>query len=264
MYSMRGILIDLDGVLYQDEKVVPGAVEFVEWLQEEQIAHLFVTNTSSRPRKAIHKKLYSLGIKTEPERIFTPVIAASQWLKEYVEGPSALFISPSTMEDLSEVPQLPPDKETGAGSVVVGDLGEGWDYSVMNRAFRLLMEDTKPPLVALGMTRYWRAADGLRLDVAPIIKALEHAVACEAIVVGKPSKAFFNQALQIIGMPAEKTIMIGDDIVGDVKGAQTAGIRGILVRTGKFRPSDLEGSIVPHTVLDSIADLPAWWQKNEQ
>ncbi|MEE9159631.1 MAG: HAD hydrolase-like protein [Gammaproteobacteria bacterium] len=47
------------------------------------------------------------------------------------------------------------------------------------------------------------------------------------------------------------------------QGAQTAGIRCILVRTGKCPPSDLEGSIIPYAVLDSIADLPAWWQKNE-
>ncbi len=54
--------------------------------------------------------------------------------------------------------------------------------------------------------------------------------------------------------------MIGDDVVGDVGGAQAAGLKGALVKTGKFRPADLEGEVKPHAVLDSIADLPRWWK----
>lgn len=53
--------------------------------------------------------------------------------------------------------------------------------------------------------------------------------------------------------------MIGDDIVGDVQAAQAADIKGVLVRTGKFRDADLEADIRPHAVLDSIAELPRWW-----
>ena len=124
------------------------------------------------------------------------------------------------------------------------------------------MDRPQPPLLALGMTRYWRARDGLRLDVAPFIKALEHATACEAIVLGKPSKTFFQEALRMIGLDAKDTIMIGDDIRADVKGAQDAGLRGVLVQTGKFLPTDLEGPIIPDALLKSIADLPAWWEHN--
>jgi ribonucleotide monophosphatase NagD (HAD superfamily) len=107
------------------------------------------------------------------------------------------------------------------------------------------------------MTRYWRAADGLRLDVAPFIKALEHAAGCEAVVLGKPSPAFFAIALAQIGCTASETVMVGDDILGDVRGAQAAGLQGFLVRTGKFQPTDLKGDVEPDAVLDSIADLPA-------
>ena len=169
----------------------------------------------------------------------------------------------ATKEDLQDITELAADKEEGAAAVVVGDLGEKWTYPKLNRAFRLLMDETaKPPLVALGMTRYWRAADGLRLDVAPFVKALEHATACRTIVVGKPSPAFFQQALDIVGADAGETIMVGDDIVGDVRGAQAAGLTGVLVKTGKFRPADLDGDIKPDAVLDSIASLPAWWNKS--
>ena len=259
---MRGILIDLDGVLYQGDEAIPGAAAVVEWLKESRIPHLFVTNTTSRPRRAICEKLASMGMETYENRVLTPVVAASCWLKKHVVGPVALFMPSATMEELEDIPQLSANQESGAAGIVVGDLGEGWDFPTLNRAFRLLMDSPQPSLVALGMTRYWRAEDGLCLDVAPFIKALEHAAACEAIVLGKPSKTFFQEALQLIELDAKNTIMIGDDICGDVKGAQDAGLKGVLVKTGKFLPSDLEGSIHPDAVLESIADLPAWWEQN--
>jgi ribonucleotide monophosphatase NagD (HAD superfamily) len=53
--------------------------------------------------------------------------------------------------------------------------------------------------------------------------------------------------------------MIGDDVRADVGGSQALGIRGLLVRTGKFQPRDLEGDVTPHAVLDSISALPDWW-----
>jgi HAD superfamily hydrolase (TIGR01458 family) len=144
---------------------------------------------------------------------------------------------------------------------VLGDLGEGWDFATLNRAFRLLMAAPQPALVALGMTRYWRAADGLRLDVAPYVKALEHASGAQAVVLGKPAPEFFEAALARVGCAAAEAVLIGDDIVGDVQGAQRADLAGVLVRTGKFRPSDLEGEIRPDAVLDSIAAFPDWWER---
>jgi ribonucleotide monophosphatase NagD (HAD superfamily) len=101
----------------------------------------------------------------------------------------------------------------------------------------------------------------LQLDVAPFVKALEHAADCEAVVVGKPARAFFEASLAIFQASASQALMIGDDIVGDVDAAQRCGIRGIQVRTGKFRESDLDGEIKPFALLDSIAGLPAWWER---
>ena len=258
---MRAILIDLDGVLYQGEEVVLGAPEAIEWLVEREIPHLFVTNTTSRPRSAIIKKLACLGIHTEEDRILTPPVAAARWLTENVSGPAALFIPTSTLSDFAVVPRFFNDSNTVAASVVVGDLGEAWDFSTLNRAFRILMDNPACVLVALGMTRYWNAPDGLRLDVAPFVKALECASGRNAVVLGKPSKAFFQTALLLVGCDTPDVIMIGDDIVGDVQGAQQAGLKGVLVRTGKFRQADLAGGIHPDAVLDSIAELRSWWEQ---
>lgn len=88
--------------------------------------------------------------------------------------------------------------------------------------------------------------------------ALRHATGIEPVVLGKPAEPFFEVALRAVGASADETLMIGDDIRGDVGGAQQAGIRGLFVRTGKFRPVGLSGDVVPGGVLDSVADLPQW------
>jgi ribonucleotide monophosphatase NagD (HAD superfamily) len=109
------------------------------------------------------------------------------------------------------------------------------------------------------MTRYWQAEDGLRLDTGPFVTALSHASGVKPVVLGKPARPFFEAALSRLGASAATTVMIGDDIQGDIGGAQSSGIKGALVRTGKFRESDLESDVCPDMVLDSLADVPDRW-----
>ena len=256
---IESLLIDLDGVLYQGDQLIDGSDQVITWIVNAQIPHLFVTNTTSKPRADIVDKLRSMQINVVEKDILTPPIAAASWLEENVSDPVALFVSEATKRDFAEVNQLPSGEESGAGAVVLGDLGVGWTFDELNRAFRLLMCDPKPVLLALGMTRYWQTVSGLQLDVAPFVRALEYAADCEAVVLGKPSQQFFIQALRCLGCSADVCLMIGDDVVGDVGGAQYAGIRGALVKTGKFRPKDLKVDPPPDVVFDSIADLPEWW-----
>ncbi|KAL4699143.1 hypothetical protein H8959_011800, partial [Pygathrix nigripes] len=119
--------------------------------------------------------------------------------------------------------------------VVIADAGESFSYQNMNNAFQVLMELENPVLISLGKGRYYKETSGLMLDVGPYMKALEYACGIKAEVVGKPSPEFFKSALQAIGVEAHQAVMIGDDIVGDVGGAQRCGMRALQVRTGKFR-----------------------------
>ena len=259
---MRAILFDLDGVLYEGESPVEGAAAAIRWVQDAGVPHLFVTNTTSRPRLSLVQKLAGFDIHISPAAILTPPVAARQWLQDNVTGKIALFVPQATREEFAGMPALNEQAEHGAAAVVLGDLGDGWTFATLNRAFRLLITEPKPALVALGMTRYWQTPDGLQLDVAPFVVALEHAADCRAKVLGKPSPAFFEAALHMLGVQGAETVMIGDDIKGDVDAAQQAGLHGILVRTGKFRISDLELGIVPYTILKSVAALPDWWREN--
>jgi len=260
MAIMRALLIDLDGVIYQHEALVSGAPDALAWVRAHAIPHAFVTNTTSRPRRALVEKLARFGVSAREEQIITPAVVAAEWLRREARLPAALFVPTPTRADFEGVPELAEDAESGAGSVVIGDFGTAWTFATLNRAFRLLMASPDAALIGLGATRYWRADDGLRLDVGPFVAALECAAGRRAIVLGKPARPFFQIAVDVLQCTAEETIMIGDDIAADVHGAQCAGIRGVLVRTGKFREADLAGDIHPDGVLESFADLPEWWR----
>ena len=257
---MHGILFDLDGVFYIGDRIIPGTLETLAWVRAQAIPHLFLTNTTSRPRSALVEKLTHLGLPIQKDLLLTPAIVALDWIRQHTGGKISLFVAEATRCEFAELDSIGVAAIDPVDAVVVGDLGEAWDFKTLNRAFRLLMTQPPPALIALGMTRYWRAPDGLRLDTAPFVVALQHASGIAPIVLGKPAKGFFDAAIHRLGCSAVETIMVGDDIRGDIEGAQRAGIRGILVSTGKFQPSDLTLGIQPAAVLSSIADLPAWWE----
>ena len=257
--AKKALLIDLDGVVYEGGQAVEGAVEAVRWMDDEGVPRLFLTNTTSRPRSALVEKLSGLGVEAGGDDILTPPVAAAAWLREHGVGTVAPFVPDATAAEFDAFDRLDGASEGSVDAVIVGDLGEDWSFARLNRAFRLLMAEPAPYLVALGMTRYWKAPDGLRLDTAPFVVALSHASGVEPVVLGKPAEPFFAAALAKLGVGVAETVMVGDDLRADVGGAQAAGIDGVLVRTGKYRGEESAGDIRPAAVLDSIADLPGWW-----
>ncbi len=260
---MQAFLFDLDGVIYQAREPIPGARETIAWLRSRGIPYLFVTNTTSRPLAWLLHRLREMGIPAEAGQILTPARVARHWLRQKGLDPIALFVPDRTLEDFAGLPLLSQERESGAAAVVIGNLGKCWDYPLINRAFRLLMAEPHPLLVALGVPRYWQGPDGLRLDAGPFVAALEYATGRKALVLGKPAVSFYRAALDILGSAPEETVMVGDDLIGDIDGGQQAGLKGILVRTGKFRATDLGQGIVPAAILDSIADLPGWWESEQ-
>ena len=185
-------------------------------------------------------------------------VSAETSQRSLPEPPTAPCSRPRRSRRRSSSTELP---STGAdGPAGPADVCLGWSFPTLNRALRLLMCDDAVPLVALGMTRYWRVEDGLRLDAGAFVRALEYAAGRTAVVVvGKPNPTFYGTAVDALQVPADQVVMIGDDIHTDIKGAQQAGLPGVLVRTGEFSASDLSGGVGPDAVLDSVADLPRWW-----
>jgi HAD superfamily hydrolase (TIGR01458 family) len=243
--SIRGVMLDLDGTLYVGGEPVAGAREAVEALSASGLALRYVTNTTRMPRRAVVEGMLTLGFEAEEGEVFTPAWAASR----LIGGRSCLaLVDESLHEDLGRARLTDEFPEV----VVVGDLGEGFTYARLDAAFRCLMEGAE--LVALQKNRYWQREGGLSLDAGPFVAALEYASGKRAVVVGKPEESFFRIALEDMGLEASEVAMVGDDAEADVAGAKKAGLSGIQVRTGKWRPGGDVGEA--DLVLDSVAALP--------
>jgi HAD superfamily hydrolase (TIGR01458 family) len=249
--GVSALLLDLEGTVYEDGRIVPGAAEALAATAARGIPHAFVTNTTSRPRATVARELAGMGLEIPVDRIFTAPLAALAYLRSRAYTRCHLLVRPGLQEDF---PGILADEEAPQ-AVLLGDMGEETTFARLNRAFRNVLAGAE--LVTLARNRYWRARDGLVLDVGAFAAALEYATGRSAHLVGKPSPGFFSTALSSLGAAPERTVVVGDDLESDVAGAQAAGMRGVLVRTGKFRASDLDGSAIrPDAVLDSLADLP--------
>jgi HAD superfamily hydrolase (TIGR01458 family) len=249
--GIRALLVDLEGTLCEAGRPVAGAREAMALLERSGIAFRYVTNTTSRPRRVLSAELDAMGFPSEPERIHTAPRAGRSYLLENGWTRAHLLVRPALLEDFDGVAEdaaAPP-------AVVLGDLGEETTWDALNRAFRLLLSGAA--LVTLARNRYYRGPDGLRLDQGPFAAALEYASGRSAVLVGKPSPHFFAAALADLGVSPAEAAVVGDDLESDAGGGQMAGMRGVLVRTGKFREEELARSAVrPDAVIDSAARLP--------
>lgn len=251
--QIRAVLIDIDGVLYVGDRRIEGADRALRELDRRGIPYRFVSNTTRRSRASVALRLEGLGCAIPESRIITAPVAAAAHLREGGRTRCFLLTTPDARTDFEEAGLLAVEED--ADAVVVADAADCITYATMNRAFRLLLAGAD--LVALEKDRYWMGSDGLMLSAGPFVAALEYAAGKRAEVIGKPAPAFFLRALREIGARPEEAAMVGDDVVTDIGGAQACGIRGILVRTGKYREETLQRSgITPDLVIDSLAELP--------
>jgi HAD superfamily hydrolase (TIGR01458 family) len=216
------------------------------------VPYRLVTNTTSKPRSVILSKMRRLGLDLPPDAIITAPSIAREYLLQHGLTRCYPLLKDSLREDLQDIEFV----DRSPRAVLVGDLGGELSYEALNRGFRFLL-DKEVAFITLARNRYFRGSDGLCLDVGATVAALEYAAARTAVLIGKPAREFFLIACQSMGVVPEDTIVIGDDLEADVGGALAAGCAGVLVRTGKFRPEQLENPVVrPDTVLDSLARLP--------
>lgn len=248
--KMKGLVFDLDGVMYIGDRVIDGAVETIEHLKKRNIPVRFTTNTTTRSLRSLHKKLTDLGLPIAFDEVFGTIRATQHYLRKAGNPRCYLLISDDPREDFAEFKQV--DKEPT--HVVVGDTAKNWDSVMMQRCFEMVMAGAE--LVALQKGRYWQTEQGLQVDIGAFVAGLEYVTRKEAVVIGKPSRAFFQLALTDMKLKPHEVAMIGDDIFNDVEGAQKAGMKGVQVRTGKFREETVRDSgVTPDLIIDSVVDL---------
>lgn len=232
---IKGILLDISGVLFNSTdngpKLIDGSLEAVRRLKASGIPVRFCTNESQLSQSKIVERLQNLGFPIESHEVFSPIPAVKMYLKEHDLRPY-IIVHDKAIDAFSDVNQQDPN------CVLLGDAGKNFSYEKLNNAFHLLLKT--PMLISMGYGKFYKENDNLVLDVGPFSKALECACGgdIEPVIIGKPSSRYFLTALQDMKVKPEEAIMIGDDIVSDIGASQKCGMRGIQVRTGKYRPSD--------------------------
>jgi len=241
------LLLDLQGVLIEDQRALPGAVDTVNLARRRGVAIRFVTNTASRHHDDLLQDLQQLGLAAEPSELATAPLAARSWLEREHRHPLAL-VHPAIAPLFAGSSGEPPD------CVLLGDGRDLLSYANLNRALELLMQGA--PLIGIGRNRRFREAGRWMLDAGAFLQALEYGADCTALVMGKPSAEFFSEVVRSLGLPADACLMVGDDVEADVCGAAAAGLRAWLVQTGKYRPGDEAQLPRGCAVISGIGALP--------
>jgi HAD superfamily hydrolase (TIGR01458 family) len=225
----KALLLDIQGVLVEDGSALEGAVETVQELRRRGVAIRLVTNTATRHHEQLLEDLRQLGFSVDAEELFTAPLAALNWLERHQRRPMAL-VHPAIEPLFADLGSGPAD------CVLLGDAREQLNFANLNKALELLLEGA--PLIGIGRNRRFRDEGHWMLDAGAFLTALEYGADCEAIVMGKPSAAFFAEVVQSLHLPADQCLMVGDDVEADVRGAIEFGLQAALVQTGKYRPGD--------------------------
>lgn len=247
----KGILFDLDGVLYTGANPIAGAIDAINSIRASGMPCRFVTNTSTLSLASLNNKLTALGFSIPSREIISAPQATLLYLKQQPHATCRLLLADDVKKDFDTLPQ----SATNADYIVVGDIGNAWTYALLNDVFNALMQGAK--LITIHKNKFWQTEHGLQMDIGGFVDALEYASGVKAMVIGKPAPDFFKIALDDLGLAAADAMMVGDDIDVDVGGGQQVGMTGVLVKTGKYRQHYAEASAIrPNLVIDSVADLP--------
>jgi len=248
----KGLLIDMDGVVYRSAQLIPGAVRFIQMLQEWSIPFLFLTNNSQRTRRDVATKLQRMGMPVEEKHIFTCAMATARFLARQKPGGTAYVIGEGGLLNALHlngysVVDKSPDY------VVVGE-GRTLSFEMLEHAVQMVLDGAK--LIATNLDPNCPTQHGTRPGCGAIVSLIEVATGVKAFSVGKPSPVMMRTARKELAMATSETIMIGDTMETDILGGVQMGYRTILVLTGTTRREDLaKYAYQPDMIVDSIADL---------
>lgn len=262
--GVRGLLLDVDGVLVLRGKLIPGAGESLAALDAARFPYRLATNYSLFSRVSLSGQFAKAGVVIPPEWIVSAASAAAAHARRHF-GTKPIYVmsSADARVEFEGLALMSHDEaaEPGAraAAVVVGDAGEEFSPRNIQSAFALLRGGAR--FVAMHKNRWWLAPSGVMLDSGAYVAALEFGAEKRALVTGKPSRTFFGEGVRQMGLPPAAVAMVGDDLWDDIIGAQKAGLRGVFVRSGKHSDPDLvrlasgRGGGAPDVVAPSIVEI---------
>jgi NagD protein len=249
---MCGYLIDMDGVIYRGNTLIPGADRFIHELRSLSVPFRFLTNNSQRTRRDVATRLQRLGIEVEEEHVFTCAMATARFLaKQKPHGTAFVIGEGGLLTALHNNGYAIVDRDPDF--VVVGE-GRTFNAEMLEAALNMILGGAR--LVATNPDPNCPTATGTRPGCGAIVAMLEAASGVKAFSVGKPSPVMLRAARKELGLTTDQTVVIGDTMDTDILGGAQLGFKTILVLSGGTRRDDLTRyAYRPDKIVASIADL---------
>ena len=248
-----GFLLDMDGVIYRGNQLIPGADEFVARLRREEIPFRFLTNNSQRTRRDVALKLCRLGLEATADDVFTCAMATARFIAAQKPGATAFVIGENGLAAALHQNGITV-VDDDADYVVVGE-GRSFNFEMIERALRLVEKGAR--LVATNLDATCPTDAGTRPGCGAIVAMLEKATGYAAFSVGKPSGVMMRMAQNELGLRSSQTIMVGDTMDTDILGGVGMGYRTVLVLSGHTTVEQLRRyAYRPDYVIESVRHMP--------
>jgi HAD superfamily hydrolase (TIGR01458 family) len=271
--GIRALVLDADGVLTMRGAGLPGASEALRDLAARAIPYRVATNISALSRETLAARFARQGLPVPPERIVTALSATVAHVRRVHSGqPVFVLTQPDGLREFGDHPLLTPEATDADGAraaaVILGDAEQGLSYENLDRAFRLVRKGAE--LIAMHRNPWWYTAKGETIDSGAFVAALEFAAGVRARLTGKPAPILFRTAFAELAaevaagggprLRRDQVAMVGDHAGQDIGGAHRAGLRGILVLSGRTAADEvasLRGRAIPEAVASSLTDVVA-------
>lgn len=255
-----GYLFDLDGTIYLGDELIPGAHHLVTTLREMGRKTLFLSNNPTKDPQMYADKLTRLGLPTDPGMVVNPLVTLSAWLRKEAPGSNVFVLGSEPLRRAVLSAGCGLSENPAEIDVVVASYDTSFDYRKLQIAFDSLWLHRRARLVTTNPDAYCPMPGGRgEPDSAAVVAAIEACTGarCEANL-GKPDPVMLQTALDVLGLPANDCVMVGDRLYTDVAMAVDAGIDSALVLTGDStadQVEQLDPSRRPSYVLGSVAEL---------
>jgi len=256
--AIRGILCDMDGVIYHGNRILPGTLDFIAWLRRTGIPFLFLTNSSERSPRELSEKLHRLGVDIEEPHFYTSAMATAAFLASQTPGGSAYVIGqPGLINALYGAGFSTND--VNPDYVIVGETPM-YTYETIKKAVTLVRNGAK--LIGTNPDLTGPAENGIIPACGALVAPIELSTGVKAYFVGKPNPLMMRTGLNLLGCPRENALIVGDRMDTDIISGIEAGIETVLVLSGVTQREDLARfGFGPDYILDHVGQLPALLEK---
>ncbi len=252
---VRALILDLDGVLWRGQTLLPGVGELFAFLQQRGLGFCLASNNATLSLGDVQQRLSPLGVRLEAKHLVTSSHAAAGYVRRAYRQPPAVYLvgEAGLREALVAAGCRILENGDGAAVVVVGmDRQLTWGKLVeagLAIAAGAAFIGTNPDLT-------FPTERGLGPGNGAILSALEAASGRPPVIVGKPEPHLFLEAMTRLAVPPSQALVVGDRLETDIAGGRRAGMQTALILTGASGVADLEdGTVRPDSVF---ADLPAF------